>query len=140
MENASRRAAQKTLLVVEDNELNAKLYCDLLKAEGHRVLHTKYGTVAFEIARRVKPDLIIMDIQLPYASGLEVTKWLKKEKTLRAIPVIAVTSFAMKGDEEKILEGGCDAYMSIPISVIQFLETINRFLGTNRQGHLVPPR
>jgi two-component system cell cycle response regulator DivK len=126
-----RRAAQKTLLVVEDNELNAKLYRDLLEAEGHRVLLTKDGRDAFEIAGRLKPDLIVMDIQLPEVSGLEVTKWLKQDQALQAIPVIAVTSFAMKGDEEKIREGGCDAYMSIPISVVQFLETINRFLQTD---------
>jgi two-component system cell cycle response regulator DivK len=130
-EDKSRRAAQKTLLVAEDNELNAKLYRDLLQAEGHRVLQAKDGMEALEIARRMKPDLIVMDIQLPAMSGLEVTKCLKQDETLRAIPVIAVTSFAMKGDEEKIREGGCDAYLSIPISVVQFLETINRFLGTD---------
>src|SRR5262245_35017522 len=108
--------SRKTLLVVEDNELNAKLYCDLLDGQGYRVFQTKYGTVAFEMARRLKPNLIVMDIQLPYFSGLEVTRWLKQDKSLRWIPVIAVTGFAHKGDKEKILEGGCDAYMSIPIS------------------------
>jgi two-component system cell cycle response regulator DivK len=128
-EDESRRAAQKTLLVVEDNELNAKLYRNLLEAEGHRVLETKDGRDVLEIARRIKPDLIVMDIQLPYVSGLEITKCLKQDETLKEIPVIAVTSFAVKGDEEKIREGGCDAYMAIPISVVQFLETINRFLG-----------
>jgi two-component system cell cycle response regulator DivK len=130
-EDERRRAAQKTLLVVEDNELNAKLYRDLLEAEGHRVLLTKDGREAFEIAGRLKPDLIVMDIQLPEVSGLEVTKWLKQDETLRSIPVIAVTSFAMKGDEEKIREGGCDAYIAVPISVVQFLKTIDRFLETD---------
>jgi len=130
-EDKNRRAVQKTLLVVEDNELNAKLYRDLLEAKGHRVLHTKDGRDAFDIARSVKPDLIVMDIQLPEVSGLEVTKWLKQDETLRVIPIIAVTSFAMKGDEEKIREGGCDAYIAVPISVVQFLETINHFLETD---------
>lgn len=124
------QVSQKTVLVVEDNELNAKLYCDLLNARGYRVLHTKYGTVAFEMARRVKPDLIVMDIQLPDGSGLQVTSWLKQDKSLRWIPVIAVTGFAHKGDKEKILEGGCDAYMSIPISVTEFLEAIKTLSGT----------
>jgi len=127
-DDASRRTAQKTLLVVEDNEINAKLYRDLLEAEGHMVFETKDGRAVLEIARRTKPDLIVMDIQLPQVTGLEVTKWLKQDETLKDIPVIAVTSFAMKGDEEKIREGGCDGYMAIPISVVQFLETINRFL------------
>jgi two-component system cell cycle response regulator DivK len=130
-EEGSGRATQKTLLVVEDNALNAKLYRDLLEAEGYRVLETKDGKEAFEIARRMKLDLILMDIQLPYVSGLEVTRWLKQDETLKGIPVIAVTSFAMKGDEEKIREGGCDAYIAVPISVVEFLETIDRFLRTD---------
>jgi two-component system cell cycle response regulator DivK len=70
-----------------------------------------------------------MDIQLPEVSGLEVTKWLKEDEDLRAIPVIAVTAFAMKGDEEKIREGGCEAYISKPISVVNFLETVEKFLA-----------
>ena len=121
----------KTLLIVEDNELNLKLYQDLLRAAGHRVLHTKDGKEVLDIAGRMKPDLILMDIQLPEVSGLEVTKWLKQDEELKKIPIIAVTSFAMKGDEEKIREGGCDAYIAIPISVPHFLQTIDRFLQTN---------
>ena len=130
-EDESLRAAQKTLLVVEDNELDAKLYRDLLEAEGHRVLHTKEGRDALDLARRRKPDLIVINLQLPDGSGLEVTKWLKQDATLKAIPVIAVTGFAKKGDEEKIRESGCDAYVAIPISVVQFLNAIHRFLGTD---------
>ena len=78
------------------------------------------------------PDLILMDIQLPEVSGIEVTKWLKEDDDLRAIPVIAVTAFAMKGDEQKIREGGCEAYVSKPISVISFLKTIDSFLGKKK--------
>ena len=79
-------------------------------------------------ARQHRPDLILMDIQLPEVSGLEVTKWLKEDDDLKAIPVVAVTAFAMKGDEERIREGGCEAYLSKPISVGKFIETIRRFL------------
>ena len=74
-------------------------------------------------------DLILMDIQLPEVSGLEVTKWLKDDEDLKHIPVIAVTAFAMKGDEERIRQGGCEAYISKPISVVKFLETVRSYLG-----------
>jgi two-component system, cell cycle response regulator DivK len=120
----------KTVLIVEDNELNMKLFNDLLEAHGYGTLKTSNGFDALELARAHKPDLILMDIQLPEISGLEVTKWLKDDETLRHIPVIAVTAFAMKGDEERIREGGCEAYLSKPISVGKFLETIRSYLGT----------
>ena len=80
------------------------------------------------MAREYRPDLILMDIQLPEVSGLEVTKWLKEDEDLKSIPVVAVTAFAMKGDEEKVREGGCEAYIAKPISVNHFLETIEQFL------------
>jgi two-component system, cell cycle response regulator DivK len=121
-------ARQKTVLVVEDNELNMKLFNDLLEAHGYRVVQTRDGLSALEIARAHMPDLILMDIQLPEVSGIEVTKWLKEDDELRGIPVIAVTAFAMKGDEQKIREGGCEAYISKPISVMSFLQTIDGFL------------
>ena len=123
-------AAAKTVLIVEDNELNMKLFHDLLDAHGYRILQTKDGMEALDIAREHHPDLILMDIQLPEVSGLEVTKWLKDDPDLKAIPVVAVTAFAMKGDEERIREGGCEAYLSKPISVGKFIETIRHFLGT----------
>jgi two-component system cell cycle response regulator DivK len=119
----------KSILVVEDNELNMKLFHDLLEAQGYNVLQSRDGMEALKVARMHKPDLILMDIQLPEVSGLEVTKWLKEDEELRAIPVIAVTAFAMKGDEEKIREGGCEAYISKPISVVNFLETVEKFLA-----------
>ena len=121
-------AMQKTVLVVEDNELNMKLFNDLLEAHGYKVVQTRDGLSALEIARKHMPDLILMDIQLPEVSGIEVTKWLKEDPDLRRIPVIAVTAFAMKGDEQKIREGGCEAYISKPISVVGFLQTIDKFL------------
>ena len=119
----------KTVLIVEDNELNMKLFRDLLEAQDYEVLETREGLQALTLARQHHPDLILMDIQLPEFSGLEVTKWLKEDDELRAIPVIAVTAFAMKGDEERIREGGCEAYLSKPISVMSFLETIRGYLG-----------
>lgn len=119
----------KTVLVVEDNELNMKLFHDLLEAHGYNILQTKDGMEALRMARHHRPDLILMDIQLPEVSGLEVTKWIKEDDELSAIPVIAVTAFAMKGDEEKIREGGCEAYIAKPISVTDFLDTIKRFLS-----------
>jgi two-component system cell cycle response regulator DivK len=118
----------KKVLIVEDNDLNMKLFNDLLEAHGYHTLQTRDGVEALKIAREHRPDLILMDIQLPEISGLEVTKWLKEDDELRSIPVIAVTAFAMKGDEEKIRSGGCEAYIAKPISVAGFLRTVERFL------------
>ena len=119
----------KTVLIVEDNELNMKLFHDLLEAHGYQTIQTRNGIEALDLARTHRPNLILMDIQLPEVSGLEVTKWLKEDDELRAIPVIAVTAFAMKGDEERIRQGGCEAYISKPISVAKFLETVKSYLG-----------
>lgn len=120
----------KTILIVEDNELNMKLFNDLLQANGYQTVQTRNGIEAIALARLHNPDLILMDIQLPEVSGLEVTRWLKNDEELRGIPVIAITAFAMKGDEERIREGGCEAYLSKPISVSKFLETVRHFLDT----------
>jgi two-component system cell cycle response regulator DivK len=113
---------KKTVLIVEDNELNMKLFNDLLEGHGYATLKTANGIEAIELARAHRPDLILMDIQLPEVSGLEV----------KAIPVIAITAFAMKGDEERIREGGCEAYLSKPISVAKFLATVRQYLGDAR--------
>ena len=119
----------KTVLIVEDNELNMKLFRDLLEAHGYQTSGTSNGFEALNLVRKMRPDLILMDIQLPQVSGLEVTRWIKDDPDLRAIPVVAVTAFAMKGDEERIREGGCEAYLSKPISVGKFIETVRRFIG-----------
>jgi two-component system cell cycle response regulator DivK len=119
----------KRVLIVEDNELNMKLFNDLLEAHGYYTLQTKDGVEALRMARAHRPDLILMDIQLPEVSGLEVTKWLKEDDELRSIPIIAVTAFAMKGDEQKIRDGGCEAYIAKPISVASFMSTVERFLS-----------
>jgi len=118
----------KTVLIVEDNELNMKLFNDLLEGHGYITIGTRNGVEAMDLARKHRPDLILMDIQLPEVSGLDVTRWLKADPELKSIPVIAVTAFAMKGDEERIREGGCEAYLSKPISVAKFLETVRQFL------------
>src|SRR6516162_7658235 len=120
----------KTVLIVEDNELNMKLFHDLLEAHGYDIVGTRDGVEVMELARTHRPDLILMDIQLPKVSGLEVTKWIKSDPELRQIPVVAVTAFAMRGDEERILQGGCEAYLSKPISIAKFMETVRRFVGT----------
>ena len=118
----------KTILIVEDNELNMKLFRDLIEASGYSVVGTANGFEALDLARKYRPDLILMDIQLPGISGLEVTQWLKQDDELRTIPVVAVTAFAMKGDEERIRRGGCEGYISKPISVGSFIETIKSFV------------
>ncbi len=112
----------KTVLVVEDNDLNMKLFHDVLEVGGYNILQAEDGMEGWRMAREHRPDLILMDIRLPDVSGLEVTKWLKDDETLKSIPVIA-----MAGDEEKILEGGCDDYLVKPISISNFLRTVERF-------------
>ncbi len=121
-------APSRRVLIVEDNEMNIKLFRDLLQAHGYETLQTKEGLEALKIAREHKPDLILMDIQLPEVSGLEVTRWLKQDPDLSHIPVIAVTAFAMRGDEEKMRAGGCSGYLSKPISVERLLSAVRQFV------------
>jgi two-component system cell cycle response regulator DivK len=123
------KGAVKRVLIVEDNELNMKLFHDLLEAHGYKTIQTRNGKDALSLARQHRPDLVLMDIQLPEVSGLEVTRWLKDDQDLCDIPVVAVTAYAMKGDEERIRQGGCEAYISKPISVLGFIETIREFIG-----------
>jgi two-component system, cell cycle response regulator DivK len=118
----------KTVLIVEDNELNMKLFTDILQAKGYQIVQDKDGSETITIARRKRPDLILMDIRLPGISGLDITRMLKDDAELKAIPVIAVTAFSSKNDEEKCLGGGCDGYIAKPIMVPAFLQTIARFL------------
>jgi two-component system cell cycle response regulator DivK len=120
---------QKTVLIVEDNELNMKLFNDLLDVQGYRILQAGNGTDALALAKAHHPDLILMDIQLPEKSGLDVTREIKADPELADIPVIAVTAFAMKSDEQRIRDGGCEDYLAKPISVPVFLEKVKRYLG-----------
>ena len=108
----------KKVMIVEDNELNMKLFRDLIEASGYETIRTRNGLEALDLAREHRPDLILMDIQLPEVSGLEVTKWLKADDDLHVIPIIAVTAFAMKGDEERIRQGGCEAMIHVWVIAI----------------------
>ncbi len=119
---------KKKVLIVEDNELNMKLFEDLLGAHGYDTIKSKDGTKVLELARQNMPDLVLMDIQLPEVSGLEITQWLKNDAALKHIPVIAVTAFAMKGDEDKIRQGGCQDYISKPISITDFMKVIQKYI------------
>jgi two-component system cell cycle response regulator DivK len=119
----------KTVLIVEDNELNMKLFGDVLESRGYRTLRTGEALAALELARDQRPDLVLMDIQLPAISGLEVTRWIKSEPALCHIPIVAVTAYAMAGDEERIIQSGCEVYIAKPISIVSFLETIERVLN-----------
>ncbi len=121
--------SSKVVLVVEDNECNMKLFHALLDTHGYNVLQATNGMGGWQMAREHRPNVIIMDMQLPDISGLEVTKRLKKDETLKLIPVIAVTAFAMKGDKEKFRDGGCDGYISKPISITKFLQILERVLA-----------
>ena len=120
--------SDKVVLVVEDNAANMKLCHALLDANGYVVLQATDGMEGLRMAREHRPDLILMDLQLPDVSGLEVTRRLKEDETLKSIPVIAVTAFAMVGDEKKYLENGCDGYISKPISITDLLQTVEHFL------------
>lgn len=128
LRNLEPLALTKTVLIVEDNELNMKLFHDLLEVHGYRTLEARNGQDALRLAANSHPDLILMDIQLPEVSGIEVTRQIKDDPALRHIPVIAVTAFAMKGDEERIRAGGCEDYIAKPISVAGFLEKVKRYL------------
>jgi two-component system cell cycle response regulator DivK len=125
----SENTSGKTVLIVEDNELNAKLFRDLLLSRGHRILATAEGREAIRLARVEKPDLILMDIQLPEISGFDLIQMIKADAELLSIPIIAITAFAMKGDEEKIRSSGCEDYLSKPISVGKFLATVEKHLS-----------
>ena len=128
MEKIDYSSAAKTVLIVEDNDLNMKLFNDLLEAHGYDTLQARTGPEAILMAREHLPDLILMDIQLPEVSGLQVTNEIKQDAEMADIPVIAVTAFAMKGDEDRIREGGCEDYIAKPISVSDFLEKVKRYL------------
>ena len=117
----------KTILVVEDNELNLRLFCDLLNAHGYQAHPVRDGRDALARARETAPDLIIMDIQLPHVSGLELIGQMKADPALRTVPIMAVTAYAGKGDEEQIRAAGAEAYVSKPISVIRFIESVGAF-------------
>lgn len=117
----------KTVLLVEDNDQNRMLFHDLLEAKGYEVLEARTGMEGWRVARERHPAIILMDIQLPDISGLEVTQWLKSDEDLKSIPVVAVTIFATEVDRRNFLAKGCDGFIPKPIIVSNFLETVERF-------------
>ena len=125
-----QRPATKQILIVEDNVLNMKLLHDVLEAHGYATITTGEGRAAVSLAREHWPDLVLMDLQLPDISGLDAVAELKRDERTRAIPVVAVTAFALNGDEHKALSGGCDGYVSKPIALRKFLDLVERFIGT----------
>ncbi len=123
-----RYRVTKRVLVVEDNELNLKLFCDLLRAHQFAVEPIRDGREAVARARAFLPDLIIMDIQMPYVTGYDLILELKADNDLRTIPVMAVTAYAGRDDEERIRSAGADAYVSKPISLARFMEAVGALL------------
>lgn len=121
-------APSKSVLVVEDNELNMRLFCDLLESFGYVTYQCRDGAKAVELARAEMPDIIIMDIQLPEVSGLDITRWIKDDDELRHIPVLAVTAFAMRDDEQRVREAGCEGYLSKPIQISSFMRAVEELL------------
>ncbi len=117
------------VLIVEDNALNMRLFNDLLEATGYETLKCTDGSKAVSLALEQQPDLIVMDIQLPEVSGLDITRWLKDDDRTRKIPVLAVTAFAMRTDEILVREAGCEGYLSKPIQVRSFLETVAQLVS-----------
>lgn len=118
----------KKIAIIEDNDLNLKLFKDLLEANSFNVVYTQDGKQALDLISQERPDLVLMDIQLSHISGLDIIKQIKSIEELNNIPIIAVTAFAMREDKEKILESGCQAYISKPISIGPFIETIKKFV------------
>lgn len=123
-------AVAKRILVVEDNDLNRKLFCDVLKSAGFLVEPCADGELALNVARAFDPDLVIMDIQLPHISGLELIAQMKRDAALAAVPVLAVTAYAGKGDEEKIRDAGAENYLSKPVSIGPFMRAVKELLAS----------
>ena len=119
----------KRILVVEDNDLNRKLFCDVLRASGFTVEPVADGEMALEAARAFCPSLVIMDIQLPNISGLDLIETLKRDRALSAVPVLAVTAYAGKGDEERILDAGAQGYLAKPVSIGPFMQAVRALIG-----------
>lgn len=118
----------KRILVVEDNDLNRKLFCDVLKSQGYSVEPVADGRDALDRARAFVPNLIIMDIQLPNVSGLDLIEGAKADRHLRTIPVLAVTAYAGKGDEERIRDAGADSYLAKPVSIGPFMAAVRALI------------
>ncbi|GAB5352185.1 Polar-differentiation response regulator DivK [Qipengyuania sp. 483] len=119
----------KRILVVEDNDLNRKLFCDVLKANGYEVVPVSDGSNVVAAAKKSEPALVIMDIQLPNINGVELIAQLKADKALKHVPVLAVTAYAGKGDEERIREAGAQDYLAKPVSIGPFMASVRKLLA-----------
>lgn len=119
----------KKILVVEDDALNQRLFRDVLTDEGYVVVAVGEGVAALRAAKADKPDLVLMDVQLPAVSGLEVTRWFKDDPGLAAIPVVVVTAYALQGDEDRIMAAGCAALLPKPVAVSELLDVISQHLA-----------
>ena len=124
------------ILIVEDNALNIKLFCDLLAAHGHQPEAVTDSRNALGAARELRPDLVITDIQLPHVSGLELIRLIRKDEDLAEVPIMAVTAYSAQGDEERIRAAGAQAYVSKPISVVKFAQTVDDLLTSNPEPTL----
>ena len=124
----------KKILIVEDNELNLELISDILKIKGYQIISANNGKDAIRLAKETHPDLILMDIQLPVMDGYEATRRIKSDPEFKAIPIIAVTSFTMKGDKEKVMEAGCDGYIVKPIDIKRLPELVKEYLQKNKKN------
>ena len=127
------------ILVVEDNELNLKLFCDLLRAHGYEAEPVRDGREAVDRIRALLPDLIIMDIQMPHITGLELIEQIKADEELKRIPIMAVTAYAAKGDEERIRDAGAEGYVSKPISLMRFVESVAVLLAAAKERQAAMP-
>ncbi len=122
------------ILIVEDNALNIKLFCDLLAAHGHEPEAVTDSRFALDAARQFEPDLVITDIQLPHVSGLDLIRMIRRDEQLAEVPIMAVTAYSARGDEERIRAAGAQAYVSKPISVVRFAETVDQLLKNGEDG------
>jgi two-component system, cell cycle response regulator DivK len=122
------------ILIVEDNALNIKLFCDLLAAHGHQPEAVTDSRNALDVAREFSPDLVITDIQLPHVSGLDLIRMLRADDQLADVPIMAVTAYAGRGDEERVRAAGAQAYVSKPISVVKFAETVADLLPRDEKA------
>jgi two-component system cell cycle response regulator DivK len=127
------RGVGQKILVVEDNELNLKLFCDLLRAHGYEAEPVRDGREAVERAREFAPEMIVMDIQMPHISGLELIEQMKADEDLRRIPIMAVTAYAARGDEERIRDAGAEGYVAKPISLMRFIDAVRALLELARE-------
>ena len=125
------------ILIVEDNALNIKLFCDLLAAHGHEPEAVTDSRNALDAARQFSPDLVITDIQLPHVSGLDLIRMIRKDDDLSNVPIMAVTAYSTAEDEERIRGAGAQAYVSKPISVVRFAETVDQLLKDSSEDGAV---